>query len=68
MVNRSKADQQRERRKSNSLDKKAKDLRSNSVTRYEVNPDRNNGVNFAYDEVVRNKEERKRMEATDGTF
>lgn len=44
---------------------KGRSTTGKAVTRYEVNPDRNNGVNFAYDEVVRNKEERKRMEATD---
>lgn len=30
---------------------------------YEINPARNGGLNFAFDEVVRKKEERKKMEA-----
>ncbi|KAG8773728.1 hypothetical protein FRC15_001849, partial [Serendipita sp. 397] len=35
------------------------------VGRFEVNPAKNNGVNYAYEEVVRKKADRRRMEATD---
>jgi len=32
---------------------------------FEINPDANDGLNYAYDAVVRNKEERRKMHGSD---
>ena len=32
---------------------------------FEINPDENDGLNYAYDAVVRNKEERRKMHGGD---
>jgi len=32
---------------------------------FEINPDANNGLNYAYDTVVRNKEDRRKMHGSD---
>lgn len=33
--------------------------------KYEIDPDKNDGLNFQYDSVVRDKDERRRLEAGD---
>lgn len=41
------------------------DVRHVPIDQYEINPNANGGLNYAYNQTVRKKDERKKMHATD---